>query len=108
MFECLAYIHIQDIYRLKLDLILNKCTFFGYERTTKSYRIWNPSTHWIVISRDVTFNENSILIISKSTDVEEDQKVYNTFWMEIDITKSLWEDIKITNFSIDKVKRSKE
>nr|PNR33169.1 hypothetical protein PHYPA_025112 [Physcomitrium patens] len=45
VFECLAYIHIQDIYRLKLDLILNKCTFFGYERTTKSYRIWNPSTH---------------------------------------------------------------
>ena len=32
-------------------------TFIGYEQGSKAYRFWNPKTHKVVISADVTFVE---------------------------------------------------
>ena len=34
--------------------------FVGYGGGTKGYRLWDPTTHKIIIKRDVKFNESSL------------------------------------------------
>ena len=41
--------------------------FVGYEPGSKAYRLWDPPNHKIVISSDVTFNENKFPNIPKET-----------------------------------------
>ena len=45
----------------KLDPKSKKCIFFGYDDVTKGYRLWDPTTRKIVISRDVIFDESSLI-----------------------------------------------
>ena len=57
VFGCVAYAHIPDQLRKKLDSKGEKCTFLGYCEDSKGYRLYNPSTKKFVISRDVQFIE---------------------------------------------------
>ena len=41
----------------KLDAATWKGKVYGYSEESKSYRVWNPKTHRIVNSRNVTFIE---------------------------------------------------
>ena len=59
VFGCLAYVHVPQGKRQKLDPRSVQMTFVGYEPGSKGYRLWNPTTRTIVLSRDVTFNERS-------------------------------------------------
>lgn len=43
--------------RHKLQPKSKKCIIIGYIEATKGYRLYNPTTHKIVLSRDVIFNE---------------------------------------------------
>ena len=43
----------------KLDKKAIEMIFVGYEPGSKGYRFWNPATRWIVVSRDVTFDEET-------------------------------------------------
>ena len=36
-------------------------TFVGYKPGSKAYRLWNPQTHKVIVSSDVTFNEQTFL-----------------------------------------------
>ncbi|KAJ8640821.1 hypothetical protein MRB53_017515 [Persea americana] len=57
IFGCIAYAHIPYEKRRKLDNKGEKCIFLGVSDKSKAYKLYNPSTMKIVISRDVVFDE---------------------------------------------------
>jgi hypothetical protein len=57
MFGCIAYVHVPDEKRSKLDPKVEKCIFIGYYLEQKGYRCFNSSTRKLQVSRDVVFDE---------------------------------------------------
>jgi hypothetical protein len=57
-FGCIEYTHIPSKLRKKLDDKSEKCIFTGYSETSKAYRLYNPITKKLILSRDVKFLEN--------------------------------------------------
>jgi len=57
MFDCIAYLHVPDEKRSKLDPKAEKCVFIGYSLKQKGYRCFNPSTQKLQVSRNVVFDE---------------------------------------------------
>ena len=71
VFGCIAYVHVPDELRTKLDPKAKKCIFVGYSLEQKGYRCYNPDTREICVSRDVVFDElKSWSSTSKCIDVE--------------------------------------
>jgi hypothetical protein len=48
-----------DQLRRKLDSKSKRCIFVGY--TKNGYRLWDPLTETVFVSRDVIFNEKELL-----------------------------------------------
>ncbi|MCO5572900.1 hypothetical protein L7F22_026661 [Adiantum nelumboides] len=59
VFGCLAYAHIPQQLRGKLDDKAVNCIFVGYSSGSKGYRLYNPATNKIFESRDVIFAETT-------------------------------------------------
>ena len=57
IFGCIGYVHNVDQKRKKLDDKSIKCVHLGMSKETKAYRMYNPITKRIIISRDVVFDE---------------------------------------------------
>jgi transposase InsO family protein len=57
VFGCIAYVHVPNEKRSKLDPKAEKCFFIGYSLEQKGYRCFNPSTRRWQVSRDVMFDE---------------------------------------------------
>ena len=57
VFGCLAYSRIPAVNRGKLDDRSEKCIFIGYSETSKAYKLYNPITCKVIISRDALFME---------------------------------------------------
>ena len=57
VFESIAYSHVPDEKKGKLDDKSKKCILVGYSENSKAYRLCNPISKKIIISRDVHFNE---------------------------------------------------
>ena len=57
VFGCVAYAHVPDQLRKKLDNKGEKCIFLGYNDESKAYKLYNPSTKKVIINRDVQFIE---------------------------------------------------
>ena len=57
VFGCIAYVHVPDELRRKLDPKAEKCIFVGYSLQQKGYRCYNPVTRELRVSRDVVFDE---------------------------------------------------
>ncbi|KAJ6835827.1 MTA/SAH nucleosidase isoform X1 [Iris pallida] len=57
VFGCIAYSHVPDHIRKKLDEKVEKCIFIGYSSVTKGYKLFNPKSGKVIVSRDVTFDE---------------------------------------------------
>jgi len=53
-----AYYHVKED---KLDPRAKKGVFVGFKRGVKGYKIWDPKDKKFILSRDVTFDEASIL-----------------------------------------------
>lgn len=53
-----AFVHVPEESRRKLDPKAVECILVGYCENTKSFRMWNPATRRIIISRDVVFKED--------------------------------------------------
>lgn len=70
-FGCLAYVHVEAHKRTKLDPRAVKMIFVGYADNHKAYRCFNPVTKKVIISRNVTFNEqaNGIDMLTKGADI---------------------------------------
>ena len=60
IFGCIAYSHIPREKRKKIDDKNKKCIFIGYSDGTKGYKLYNPETRKLIMSRDVQFLENEI------------------------------------------------
>lgn len=56
-FGCIAYVHVRDKLRIKLNPKAEKCIFIGYSLEKKGYKCYNPTTHDVRVSRDVVFDE---------------------------------------------------
>ena len=52
-FGCPVYVMYNAQERTKLDPKSRRCIFLGYADGVKGYRLWDPTAHKIVISRDV-------------------------------------------------------
>ena len=57
-FGCPAYYHVNEG---KLELTAKKAIFVRYVHIVKRYKLWCLSLLKFVVSRDVTFDESSIL-----------------------------------------------
>jgi hypothetical protein len=73
VFGCTAYAHVDNG---KLEPRAIKCIFLGYQTGVKGYKLWNPQTQKVVLSRNVIFNETPMLSDNLSSDapVERQQK----------------------------------
>jgi len=57
MFSYIAYVHVPNDKRSKLDPKAEKCIFIKYSLKQKGYRCFNPSTQKLQMSRDVVVDE---------------------------------------------------
>lgn len=73
VFGCLAYVMIQDGMRTKLDSKVKKCIFIGYgqDEGVKGYRLYDPETNRVIVSRNVSFNESEFM----NVDSGESEKI---------------------------------
>jgi hypothetical protein len=55
---CVAYAHVLDELRRKLDNRGQECIFVGYCEETKGYKMYDPIARKFIINRDVHFVEN--------------------------------------------------
>ena len=68
VFGSVAHVHVPDERRTKLDDKSEKYIFIGYSTHSKGYKLYNPSSKKIVISRDVMFDEEGEWEFNSSTD----------------------------------------
>ncbi|KAA0032987.1 copia protein [Cucumis melo var. makuwa] len=59
VFGCMAYAHIPDQKRSKLDDKSEKYVFVGYDASSKGYKLYNPVTKKTIVSRDLVFDEEA-------------------------------------------------
>ena len=57
VFGCIAYVHVPNEKRSKLNPKVEKCIFIGYSLKQKGYRCFNLSIRKLQVSRDVVFDE---------------------------------------------------
>jgi hypothetical protein len=57
IFGCIAYVHVLDEKRSKLDPKAEKFIFIRYSLEQKGYKCFNPSTRKLQVTRDVMFDE---------------------------------------------------
>eukprot|EP00253_Pinus_taeda_P024252 PITA_24252 len=72
VFGCVAYAHIPNQLRRKLDSKGDKCIFIGYNEESKTYMLYIRSTKKFFISRDVQFIQEEAWdgIIEKTVNVK--------------------------------------
>ncbi|KAJ4717099.1 Retrovirus-related Pol polyprotein from transposon TNT 1-94 [Melia azedarach] len=57
VFGSVAHVHVPHERRTKLDDKSESFIFIGYDSSSKGYKLYNPNSKTIVISRDVIFDE---------------------------------------------------
>lgn len=57
IFGCVAFVHVHNQNRGKLDPRALKCVFLGYSSTQKGYKCYHPPSKRFYVSVDVTFHE---------------------------------------------------
>jgi len=68
VFGCIAYAHVSDAQRKKLDDKGIKCVYLGVSNESKGYKLFDPLRNKVIISKDVVFEEE------KGWDWNEKQK----------------------------------
>ena len=58
VFGSIAYVHVPDETRVKLDDKSEKHVFIGYDAKSKGYKLYNPKSKKTVVSLDVKFDED--------------------------------------------------
>jgi len=77
VFGCVAYAKIPDARRTKLDDKSEKCIFIGYGDRRMGYKLYNPITKKVIMSKDVIFEED------KSWQWNDDQEAIK--WISTDL-----------------------
>ncbi|PNY01730.1 copia-type polyprotein, partial [Trifolium pratense] len=88
IFGCIAFAHIPDSQRSKLDDKSVKCVHLGLSEESKAYKLYDPERKKIIISRDVVFEESKGWNWNKSSDKKEEHSSNNEILSdeEIDTT----------------------
>jgi len=71
VFGCLAYAMIPYEKRTKLEEKSVKCVMFGVSKESKAYRLYDPTTKKIIISKDVRFDEEKMWNWEEKPDDDE-------------------------------------
>ena len=58
VFGCVSHVHIPDAKRTKLEDKSFSCVLLGVSEESKAYRLYDPVSKRIVVSRDVKFEED--------------------------------------------------
>ena len=73
-----AYYHVKDD---KLDPRAKKGVFVGFKKVIKGFKIWDPTDRKFLLSRDITFDETSMMNPKVSQQVETSRpKMYRSRW----------------------------
>lgn len=83
VFGCVAYVHISDQGRNKLDPKSKKCTFIGYGEDEFGYRLWDDENKKMVRSRDVIFNER-VMYKDRHNTTTNDSGLSEPVYVEMD------------------------
>ena len=75
VFGCIAYTHISETERRKLDKKATKLRLLGYSNRQKGYRLFNEEKRKTVIRRDVTFNETEFGHQKQTVKMEVEEEV---------------------------------
>ena len=67
VFGCPTYYYIKED---KLDPRARKGVFVEFKKGVKGYKIWDPKDRKFILSRDVTFDEASMVKLINSRQVE--------------------------------------
>ena len=59
VFGSVAHVHIPEQKRIKLDDRSHKCILLGVSDESKAYRLYDPITNKVIVSRDVIFEEDA-------------------------------------------------
>ena len=63
VFGCTCFVHILTPGQDKVSVKATKCIFLGYSRLQKCYLCYSPKTHRYFLSTNVTFFEDSPLLL---------------------------------------------
>ncbi|MCO5546949.1 hypothetical protein L7F22_000388 [Adiantum nelumboides] len=74
LFGCIAYVHVRDELRTKLDPKAKKCVFIGYSLEQKGYKCYNPITCQVRVSRDVVLDQMATWYADVKDDIGADVK----------------------------------
>ena len=58
---CPTYMHVFSKERSKLDAMFTWCIFLGYPKGVKRFKLYDTKANKVVISRNVIFDEKSML-----------------------------------------------
>ena len=61
IFDCPAYSLVDSQKKNKLKSNFKKCIFIGFTKRVKGFRLWDPKKKSSFTSRDVVFDEDSML-----------------------------------------------
>ncbi|MCO5582139.1 hypothetical protein L7F22_036029 [Adiantum nelumboides] len=70
--RCIAYVHVPDELRTKLDPKAKNYVFNGYSVEQKGYKCYNPVTHQVRVSKDVVFDETATWYADVKDDIRTD------------------------------------
>lgn len=73
VFGCMVYYHVNEG---KLEPRAKKGCFLGYGDGVKGYRIWSPSERRVILSRDVTFDENTMFVSANKPAGDTNESTY--------------------------------
>lgn len=57
MLGCIAFVHIPDVHRKKLDVKSIKCVLLEVSEESKAYKFYDHMNSKILIKKDVAFEE---------------------------------------------------
>ena len=72
---CEAYAHVPHERRSKFDAKAVKCILVGYSESSKAWRLWDTERRRLIVSRDVTFYEHSVVSVPVMHSVPADTVV---------------------------------
>ena len=58
VFDCVCFSHVSQVKRDKLDKKLEPGIFIGYNSSFKAYKVYQPQTGKLIVSKYVFFNED--------------------------------------------------
>lgn len=97
-FGAKCYVKIHDELRRKLDKKAVDATLLGFDRVSKAYRCYVPSTRKVVISRDVKFIENSYMKVLAEKPVKQTNQCCE---IPIDVLREESDDDSVVCFEMD-------